>query len=94
MNRVSTEKKKLGGVTGENNPMLNAGSLANVIRWYKGRCSFEIKKQLNPITFAWQSRFYDHIIRKDESLQKIREYIEANPQMWERDRNNIENVWM
>lgn len=62
INRVSTEdNKKRGGITGENNPMLNPNSLSKIIRWYKGRCTFEIKKQFNPILFAWQSRYYDHI---------------------------------
>ena len=42
----------------------------------------------------WQRNYYDHIIRNDESLNKIREYIIKNPQMWERDRNNVENVFM
>jgi len=44
--------------------------------------------------FAWQKSYYDHIIRNEESLQKIREYIINNPSQWERDRNNPENLWM
>ncbi|MCX6761269.1 MAG: hypothetical protein NTY33_00265 [Candidatus Moranbacteria bacterium] len=92
---VSTENnKKPGGVTGLKNPSLNPDSLSNIIKLYKGRCVFEIRKQLNPITFAWQARFYDHIIRNDESLNKIREYIVKNPGMWERDRNNAESIFM
>lgn len=38
--------------------------------------------------FSWQRSFYDHIIRNEISLNKIREYIQTNPKMWERDRNN------
>ncbi|MDZ7694017.1 MAG: hypothetical protein U5K69_23340 [Balneolaceae bacterium] len=40
--------------------------------------------------FAWQSRFYDHIIRNEKSLQKIRKYIYDNPLRWQIDRENIE----
>jgi len=29
--------------------------------------------------FAWQSGFYDNVIRNDVSLNKIREYILNNP---------------
>jgi len=93
---VSTEnnKKQLGGVTGLKNPSLNPDSLSNIIKWYKGRCAFEIGKQF-PIGFHWQSRFYDHVIRNDETLNKIREYISKNPEMWECDRNNNpENIWI
>ena len=31
----------------------------------------------------WQSRFYDHIIRDDESLYNIRQYIKNNPINWQ-----------
>ena len=39
------------------------------------------------------SRFYigNHIIRNDEELNKIREYIICNPLKWDLDRNNPEN---
>jgi len=92
---VSTgeNNEKPGGVTGLKNPSLNPGSLSNIIKWYKGRCAFEIRKQLNPITFAWQPKFHDHIIRNDKSLNKIREYIIKNPGMWERDRNLPDDGW-
>jgi REP element-mobilizing transposase RayT len=69
-------------------------TLGKIIRHFKAKSTNEIRKQLNPITFSWQRNYYDHIIRNDESLNKIREYIIKNPQMWERDRNNVENVWM
>ncbi len=71
-----------------------SGSLSAIIGSYKSIVSKMVRKQFNPITFAWQSRFYDHIIRNEISLNKIREYIRINPEMWERDRNNVENLWM
>jgi REP element-mobilizing transposase RayT len=90
INRVPTK----GGITGNCNPSLNPDSLSSIIKWFKGRCTFEIRKNLNPIYFVWQSRFYDRIIRNDLELNKIREYIQKNPEMWERDRNNVENLLM
>jgi len=36
----------------------------------------------------WQRSFYDHVIRNDESLNRIQEYIATNPQRWELDREN------
>lgn len=36
----------------------------------------------------WQRNYYEHIIRTETDLNKIREYIKTNPQMWDRDRNN------
>ncbi len=40
----------------------------------------------------WQRNYYEHIIRTENDLNKIHEYIKTNPQMWERDRNNPMNV--
>ncbi|MDD5072105.1 MAG: transposase [Patescibacteria group bacterium] len=85
INRVST-----GGITGKYNPM-GKKSLGEIIRWYKGRCSFEIKKLSFNINFAWQSRFYDHIIRNEYSLNNIRNYIYNNPVKWVINRNNPGN---
>jgi len=95
INRVSTDN---GGVTGKNNPMLH-NSISRFIRWYKGRCTFEINKLYKnainrvstEIDFAWQSRFYDRIIRNDIELNKIREYIQINPREWDNDKNNIDS---
>ena len=35
--------------------------------------------------FRWQSNYYDHIIRNEEDLFRIRKYIELNPFKWELD---------
>jgi putative transposase len=58
-------------------------NLASIIRGYKSG----VKKYatMNHINFAWQSRFHDHIIRNDESFQRISEYIVNNPLNWSGD---------
>jgi REP element-mobilizing transposase RayT len=38
--------------------------------------------------FAWQRDYYDHIVRNEPELQRIREYIEANPARWDEDPEN------
>ena len=42
--------------------------------------------------FQWQRNYYDHIIRNEKELDKIRKYIVENPLKWELDRNNPENL--
>ena len=76
-------KEEIGGFAGENNPML-ADNISRIIRWYKGRCTFEMRKN-NP-NFEWHSRFHDHIIRNSESFERIQNYIEENPARWEEDK--------
>jgi putative transposase len=36
----------------------------------------------------WQRNYYDHIIRNEDALHRIREYIATNPMKWEFDREN------
>ncbi len=37
---------------------------------------------------VWQRNYYEHIIRNEPSLQRIREYIAMNPLRWHLDREN------
>ena len=52
------------------------------------------KERVYAFPTIWQKSFYDHIIRNEILLNKIREYIQTNPKMLDRDRNNAENIWM
>ena len=36
----------------------------------------------------WQRSYYEHVIRNDDSLNQIRQYIIDNPARWEFDREN------
>jgi REP element-mobilizing transposase RayT len=40
----------------------------------------------------WQRNHYQHLIRNEESLNRIREYILTNPMRWELDRENPHRV--
>ncbi len=44
--------------------------------------------QLGFADFQWQKSYYDHIIRNEHSLNRIRQYIVDNPQKWELDIEN------
>jgi len=36
----------------------------------------------------WQRNYYEHIIRNEQSLESIRQYIVGNPARWAFDREN------
>lgn len=38
----------------------------------------------------WQRSFHDHIVRNDADMDRLREYIAANPARWEEDRYHME----
>lgn len=42
--------------------------------------------------FQWQSGYYDHIIRTEQSLFNIREYIKYNPLKWEQDPEHPQSI--
>jgi len=78
INHVSTTMSKIGGITGNHCTMLHQ-NLGRVLRWFKGRVSFECHSFAN---FEWQERFHDRIIRDNTGLNNVRAYIFNNPQNW------------
>jgi len=64
-------------------------TIGAIIRGLKGSST----KQINliretPTNPVWQRNFYDHVIRNDKSLNKIRQYIKNNPFNWQNDLEN------
>lgn len=59
-------------------------SISSIIGAYKSA----VTKHANRLNFpfAWQSRFYDNIIRNEKSYQKIKEYVQNNPIRWKEDK--------
>jgi putative transposase len=50
------------------------------------------QNDLNLCGKIWQRSFYDHIIRDDVALRKIRQYVIDNPKNWETDEENVKKV--
>jgi putative transposase len=71
----------------EKGAMNRAPTLGEIVRTYKA-LSTRMIRQTVISTFAWQRNYYEHIIRSEESLNRIRQYILDNPARWEFDREN------
>lgn len=56
------------------------GNLGVIINQFKRICTIHSRK-LEP-NFAWQSRYYDHIIRDEMEFRRISEYIKNNPEKY------------
>jgi putative transposase len=56
---------------------LKQGSLSKVVQAYKSAVKRKAAQMGHP--FGWQPRFFDHVVRTEESLPKIRRYIQENP---------------
>lgn len=57
-----------------------AGTLGLVLRSYKGAVTRRARRA--GADFAWQARFYDHVVRNGRDLDRIRQYILQNPARW------------
>jgi putative transposase len=51
-------------------------TLSDVIGAFKARVTRQLHRRI------WQRSFYDHVIRDDADLERVREYIETNPLRW------------
>jgi len=66
-----------------------SGSIPSIIRSFKSA----VTRQINLLSYPhkiiiWQNNYYEHIIRSEDELNTIREYIQNNPLRWEYDRDN------
>ena len=58
-------------------------NLGSVIRGIKSAVTRFARE--NGIPFGWQSRYHDRIVRNQNEMNRIAEYIEQNPAKWELD---------
>jgi len=91
MNRKKTPQR--GVSTNEASAKWAANTLGSIIGQFKGKCTKRIWAQHNT-EFAWQTRFYDRIIRTEDELLNARLYITSNPQNWDKDRHNDPGLYI
>jgi REP element-mobilizing transposase RayT len=56
-----------------------------IVRAFKGRVSYFIRRLPERPWFAWQSRTYESLLLTERYLNHAREYIRTNPQRWDQD---------
>lgn len=75
---VSTPQRRFGGRA--------AGSLSVLVGAYKSAITQQARRRrLLPAPVLWQRNFYDNIVRDDDVLAQVREYIRQNPARWCQD---------
>ncbi len=64
-------------------------SLGSFIAGFKSAATKRINVyHKTPGILIWQHNYYEHIIRDDQSLRRIRQYSAENPTRWDVDRQN------
>lgn len=64
---------------------LKPNSLGSIMGQFKSACTTRIRDGGHR-DFEWQERFWDHIIRDQDELDRIRTYIRQNPMRWQQGR--------
>lgn len=87
-----TKSNRHMGLMNQKTGLINqTPTLGLIIRYFKSKCTYEMHKNgFN--NDLWQRNYYEHIIRTENDLNKIRMYISENPNIWDRDRNNPINI--
>lgn len=68
-------------------------SLSEIVRAFKSFSARQINELRKTIGIpVWQRNYYEHIIRNERALNRIREYIQNNPLQLEMDRENNQHV--
>ncbi len=66
-----------------------AGSLSTMIRSFKSAVTKQVnQRRKTPGAPVWQRNYYEHVIRDEEELNRVRQYILDNPASWDIDQNN------
>ena len=72
--------------------VVSSPTLGQVVAYFKYQSTKYINQRHNtPGTCIWQRNYYDHVIRDDIGLQRVREYIRNNPTQWELDQLHPDN---
>ena len=70
-----------------------SGSIGSFVVGFKSAITRRINdRRKTPGVPVWQRNYYEHVIRDDDDLNRIREYIKGNPVQWAEDEENPTHI--
>jgi len=63
---------------GQAGAMNLAPTLGEIVRVLKAASTWQLRRSGYP-DFAWQRNYYEHVVRNEADLARVREYIRNNP---------------
>lgn len=95
---VSATDRSRDGVPGADRgevgrkPRLERPTLGHIVASFKAASAKAIRELELPMPkIVWQRGYYEHVIRSEAALARIRQYIADNPPKWEFDHDNPVN---
>jgi hypothetical protein len=71
----------------------SAPTLGDIVRTFKSKSTIYVNRLLvRTGQRLWQRNYYEHIMRDEEELNRLREYIINNPMQWAFDNENPDCV--
>ena len=93
--RATTRVAPTEAMAGEMDPpTTNQFALGDVIGAYKSLTTVEYARGVKQMKWSpfhkrlWQRNYYEHVVRHDESLQQLQQYLLDNPDQWAFDKEN------
>ena len=84
--RTATDNRGTAEQVGLHSPSETIGA---IVRGFKAAATRQINTHRGtPGVTVWQRNYYEHIIRNDDELSRIRAYIDTNPSRWNDDTLN------
>jgi putative transposase len=81
------------GANGRSPLQMTPKSISSFMSGFKSSVTKIINEQRNtPALPVWQRNYYEHVIRNEEDLNRIRKYIVENPLKWGDDEDNPTNI--
>jgi putative transposase len=74
---IPVEDRRLAAVA--KSPTQTIGAL---VRGFKGACTRRLVAECALAEPIWQRNYYDHVVRDEPDLDRIRDYIAQNPERW------------
>lgn len=65
------------------------GQIVAYFKYQSTKCNNSIRG--TPGMKLWQRNYYEHVIRSEASLERLRDYIARNPEQWKSDQLHPEN---
>lgn len=68
-------------------------TIGTIVRGFKSAITKRINEiRDNPDCPVWQRNYYEYVIRSEEELNSIMQYLVENPLKWELDEENPANI--
>ena len=82
-------------VPGQSRKIAPTTSLPDIVQWFKTMTTNAYIRGVKELSWPpfpgrlWQRNYYEHVVRNEDDLNRLRLYIQDNPRKWLEDENYL-----